>query len=78
MTDVLDRYFSYLMFRRNDELQTKPLPSINRKMLNVMKEYYKIIEAENGKDVKKEIVEDTTSGFEKLAKKMDTEIMNAP
>lgn len=32
------------MFRKNDEI-SKPLPNINRKMISVMKEYYKIIDA---------------------------------
>ena len=42
-----------------------------------MKEYYKLIDVDKSKEVKKEELEDTTTAFEKLAKKMDKEIMNA-
>ena len=44
MADILERYFSYLMFRKNHEITTKPLPKINRKMITIMKDYYKIID----------------------------------
>ncbi len=47
MGDILERYFSYLMLRKNDELQSKPLPAVSRKMITFMKEYYKIIDSEN-------------------------------
>lgn len=53
MGDILERYFSYLMLRKNDELHTKPLPAISRKMTNFMKEYYKIIDSENSIETKK-------------------------
>ncbi len=53
MSDILERYFSYLMIRKNEELSSKSLPNINRKMFSVMKDYYKIIEADNSKDKKK-------------------------
>ena len=43
---VLERYLKYLYLRKNDELTEKPLPSINRKMISTMKEYYKVINNE--------------------------------
>lgn len=53
MGDILERYFSYLMLRKNDELHTKPLPTISRKMNTFMKEYYKIIDSEISNETKK-------------------------
>ena len=38
----MERFIKYLYMRKNNELET-PLPSINRKMINKMKDYYKII-----------------------------------
>jgi len=43
LANVIERYIKYLYLRRNDELGTTPLPSINRKMINKMREYYKVI-----------------------------------
>lgn len=40
---ILQRYLKYLYFRKNEEINTVPLPNINRKMINRMKEYYKVI-----------------------------------
>lgn len=40
---VLERYLKYLYLRKNEELAETQLPAINRKMINTMKDYYKII-----------------------------------
>lgn len=66
------------MLRKNNELTSKPLPNINRKMITVMKEYFKIIDSDNKKNEKKEEIEDKSTAFERLAHKMESEIMHAP
>lgn len=43
---IVERYLKYLYLRKNEELVTVQLPSINRKMINKMKEYYKVINNE--------------------------------
>lgn len=43
---IVERYLKYLYLRKNEELATVQLPSINRKMINKMKEYYKVINNE--------------------------------
>ncbi len=40
---IMERYLKYLYLRKNQELSTVQLPQINRKMINKMKEYYKVI-----------------------------------
>lgn len=40
---VLERYLKYLYMRKNEEIETVALPSINRKMVVKLKEYYKVI-----------------------------------
>lgn len=43
---VVERYLKYLYLRKNEELATVQLPSINRKMISKMREYYKVINNE--------------------------------
>ena len=74
----MERFIKYLYMRKNNELET-PLPSINRKMMNKMKDYYKIIS--NDSSINTEIKsnsQDTVTPFQRLAKKMQKEINNAP
>lgn len=40
---VLERYLKYLYLRKDDELEEVQLPAINRRMINTMKNYYKIV-----------------------------------
>lgn len=42
----MERYFKYLMIRPNNRLE-ESLPSINRKMLSKMKEYYNLLKVSN-------------------------------
>ena len=76
---VLQRYLKYLYLRKNQELSTVQLPNINRKMINKMKEYYKVINNEIGKEEEQKNQEaDNLTLFQKLAKKMEKDIVNAP
>lgn len=76
---VIERYLKYLYLRKNEELSTVQLPPINRKMINKMKEYYKVINNQLPQETTTtKQTQDTTSLFEKLAKKMEKEITNAP
>lgn len=76
---IVERYLKYLYLRKNEELATVQLPSINRKMINKMKEYYKVINNEIPVD-HEQVKEEKEPGnlFDKLAKKMEKELTNAP
>lgn len=76
---IVERYLKYLYLRKNEELATVQLPSINRKMINKMKEYYKVINNEipvENEQAKEE--KEPGNLFDKLAKKMEKELINAP
>jgi hypothetical protein len=76
---ILERYLKYLYLRKNEELSAVQLPSINRKMITKMREYYKVINNEIPPEASaQKEAEDTDSLFDKLAKKMEKELTNAP
>ena len=76
---VLERYIKYLYLRKNEELQTVPLPDLHRKMTNKMKEYYKIINNEiHSEGERPQTGSEQLTPFELLAIKMQKELVNAP
>lgn len=45
-SEILTRYFKYIFIRKNEDIKTVPLPSLSRKMISKMKDYYAFIESE--------------------------------